>query len=43
MKDRKVKQILSGDCYQWEKEGYKERVKDGEYGRNMYLCMKMEK
>jgi hypothetical protein len=29
--------------YQWEKEGHKERVKEGKYGGNtMYSCMKME-
>jgi hypothetical protein len=40
VKDGKVKQVLSG-----EGEGrYKERVKEGECGRNnMYSCMKMEK
>jgi poly-D-alanine transfer protein DltD len=25
MKNRKVKQVLSGDWYQWEVRGYKER------------------
>jgi hypothetical protein len=25
-KVRKVKQVLSGDCYQWEERGYKERM-----------------
>jgi hypothetical protein len=33
VKDRKVKQVLSGGWYQCEREGYKE--KKGEYGRNM--------
>jgi hypothetical protein len=32
MKDKKVKRVLSGDGYQWEGGGYKERVKEGEYG-----------
>jgi hypothetical protein len=40
MKDRKVKRALSGDWYQWEGGGYKERVQKGEYGGNiMYLCI----
>jgi hypothetical protein len=53
MKNRKVKQILSvdtsgrgsGRCwYQWEGGGYKEWVKEGEYGINiMYSYMKMDK
>jgi hypothetical protein len=44
MEDRKVKQIPSGGWFQWEGEGYKERVKEGEYDRNIiYSCMKMEK
>jgi hypothetical protein len=44
MRDRKVKQVLSGGWYQWEKEGYEERVYEGEYGRNiMCSCMKREK
>jgi hypothetical protein len=32
MKDRKVKLVLSGGWYQWERGGYKERVQEGEYG-----------
>jgi hypothetical protein len=42
-KDRKVKQVLSGSWFQWEGGVYKEKVKEGEYGRNTYSCMKMEK
>jgi hypothetical protein len=42
MKDRKVKQILSGDWYQREEEGYKERIKKDEYGGKIsYSCIKM--
>jgi hypothetical protein len=42
--NRKVKQVLSRGWYQWEGEGYKERVWEGECGENiMYSCMKMEK
>jgi hypothetical protein len=38
--DRKV---LSRGLYQWEGDGYKERVKESECSRNiMYSCMKME-
>jgi hypothetical protein len=41
---KKVKQVQSGGWYQWEGGEYKERVKEGECGRNiMYSCMKMEK
>jgi hypothetical protein len=32
MKDRKIKQVLSGDWYQWERREYKERVKEDEHG-----------
>jgi hypothetical protein len=43
MKDRKVKQVLSRSCYQWEGGWHKEKVKEGEYsGSTMYSCMKME-
>jgi hypothetical protein len=43
MKDRKVKQVLSGDWSSWRGKGYKETVKEGEYnGNTMYSCMKME-
>jgi hypothetical protein len=46
-KIKKVKQILSGvvgEGYQWEGDGYKERVWEAEYdGNTMYTCMKMEK
>jgi hypothetical protein len=34
MKDGKVKQVLSGDWYQWEGGGHTERVKEGKYGGN---------
>jgi hypothetical protein len=30
MKDRKVKQVLSGDWYHWEGGVHKEKVKEGE-------------
>jgi hypothetical protein len=44
MEGKNVKQVLSGGWYQWEREEYKERVWEGEYGRNiLYPCMKMEK
>jgi hypothetical protein len=38
-----VKWVLSGSWYQWERKGYRERVKESEYGANMYSRMKMEK
>jgi hypothetical protein len=28
-RDRKLKLVLSGGGYQWEREGHKERVKEG--------------
>jgi chitinase len=44
MKDKKVKQVLSGGWYQWEEGGHKGRKRKAEYGGNtMYSCMKMEK
>jgi hypothetical protein len=44
MKNRKVKQVLSGGWYQWEWEGYKEKEKEAKCNRNItYSCMKMEK
>jgi hypothetical protein len=44
MENRKVKQVLSGHRYQWERGGRKERVEEGESdGNTMYSCMKMEK
>jgi hypothetical protein len=44
MEDRKVKQVLSGGWYQWQRGGHKERGKESEYhGTLMYSCMKMEK
>jgi hypothetical protein len=42
IKNRKVKQVLSGVGANGRAE-YKERVMEGEYGGNMYSCMKMEK
>jgi chitinase len=36
MEDRKVKQVLSGGWHQWERGGYKERVKEGEHGGILY-------
>jgi hypothetical protein len=40
----KQKWVLSGARYQWEGIGYREGIKEGEYGRNiMYSCMKIEK
>jgi hypothetical protein len=43
MKDRKVKQVLSGGWYQQDRGKHKGRVKEGEYGGCiMYSCMKME-
>jgi hypothetical protein len=41
MKDRKAKEVLSGDGYQWEGERCKERVKGEEYGI-LHSCMKVE-
>jgi hypothetical protein len=42
--NRKARQVLSGGRYQWQKGGYKKRMKEGEYGANtVYTCMKMEK
>jgi hypothetical protein len=42
--NRKVKQVLSGELVPVGGGGHKERVQEGEYGRNvMYSCMKMEK
>jgi hypothetical protein len=44
MENRKVKQVLSGGWYQWKKEKYKERVKEGECSGNIiYTYMKIEK
>jgi hypothetical protein len=43
MKDRQVKQVLSGHWYQREGEGDKEIMKDNKYGgSSMYSCMKMK-
>jgi hypothetical protein len=35
MNGREVKQVLSGDGYQWEGGEHKERVKEGEYGASI--------
>jgi hypothetical protein len=44
MKGTKVKWVLLGGWYQWERGRYKKRAKVGECGGNtMYSCMKMEK
>jgi hypothetical protein len=44
MKDRKVKQVLSGDWNQEDGGGYKERMQEAEYSENIiYSCIKMEK
>jgi hypothetical protein len=44
MKNKKVKQALSGSWCQWERGRYRERTQEGEYGRNIiYSCVKMEK
>jgi hypothetical protein len=38
------KQVSSGGWYQYEREGYKVRVKEAECSGNVMLsCMKMEK
>jgi hypothetical protein len=43
MKDRKVKQVLSGDRYQWKGGGYKGRMNKSDYGGCiLYSCMKIE-
>jgi hypothetical protein len=43
MKDRKVKQVLSGGGYQWGRGGGMKRVKEGEYGGCvLYSYMKIE-
>jgi hypothetical protein len=39
MKDRKVKQVLSGCWFQWEGRGYKKRVKEGKYGGNIVYSL----
>jgi hypothetical protein len=35
----KVRQFLFGGRYQWEGEGNKKRVQEGEYGRSNYVLM----
>jgi hypothetical protein len=43
MKDRKVKQVLSRDGFQWEGREHKKRVEQAEYGGCiLYSCMKIE-
>jgi hypothetical protein len=43
MKDREVKQALSGYWEQWEGGGHKESMKEGKYGGSiLYSCMKIE-
>jgi hypothetical protein len=43
MKDKKVRQVFSGNGYQWEEEGHKERMKEGKYGGYiLYSCMKIK-
>jgi hypothetical protein len=43
MKDREVKQVLTGNGYQWVGGKDKERVKGDEYdGSVLYLCMKID-
>jgi hypothetical protein len=41
MDNRKVKQVLSGDKYQWERGRYTERVR--RVNMVEILCIKMEK
>jgi hypothetical protein len=43
MKDRKVKQVLSGYGNQWERGGHKKKVKDGDYGEyTFHSCAQIE-
>jgi hypothetical protein len=43
-RNRKVKQVLSGGWYLWEKKEYKETVKEAKCSGNvMYSCMKKGK
>jgi hypothetical protein len=43
MKDKKVKQLLSGGCVPVEGGGHKERVREGKYGGYiLYSHMKIE-
>jgi hypothetical protein len=43
MKDKKVKQVLYGDGYQWEHRGWTERMNEGKYsGVILYICMKID-
>jgi hypothetical protein len=43
MKDRKVKQVFSKAGYQWEVDGHKERIKEGEHGEcSLHSYMKIE-
>jgi hypothetical protein len=42
MEDSNINQFFSGDWYQWEEGGYKERAQAGEYGGYiMHSCLKM--
>jgi hypothetical protein len=44
MENRKLKQVLLGELVPVGRGGCKERVWEGEYGRNvMYSCKQMEK
>jgi hypothetical protein len=43
MENRKVKQVLLGRLVPVGGGRYKKRVLEGEYGGNMYSCMKVEK
>jgi chitinase len=43
MKDRKVKQVLSGGWHQWKWGGHKERVEGECAGNTMSSCTIMEK
>jgi hypothetical protein len=43
-REQEGKTGLLEDWHQWEGGEYKEKMSEGEYGRNiMYSCMKMEK
>jgi hypothetical protein len=43
MKNRKVRQVISRDGYQWEWGGHKEKVKEFKYvGCILYSYMKIE-
>jgi hypothetical protein len=43
MKERTVKQFLSGIWYRWEWGGHKERMREGKYAEStVYSYVKME-